>query len=46
MEPEDGFDKHMERRDEIIPVPEMAKLMRDDRLQLRRRQTIAESFGQ
>ena len=37
MEPEEGFDEHLDRGDEIVAMLDVAKFMRHDRVQLYRR---------
>jgi hypothetical protein len=46
VEPEDRFHDHLDGGGEVIPVSEVAKLMCDDGLQLRRRQPLEDAFRQ
>ena len=46
MEPEDGLDEHVHRCDRIIPVADVTQFMGDDSLQLGRRQSLKDAFGQ
>src|SRR5512135_521542 len=46
MEPEDSFHEHLNYPDEIVPMADMTKFMRNDGLPLLRRQMFEEVFGQ
>src|SRR5262249_37142579 len=46
IEPEHGFDQHVERGSQIVPAPQVAELVRENRLQLQRSQVFQDTGGQ
>ena len=46
MKPEDRLDDHVDRSEEVVAAADMAQLVSEHRLQLRRRQTFHDAVGQ
>jgi hypothetical protein len=45
MKPKERFDEHVNGRGEVVPVANVADFMRQDRLELLRREAIRDAFG-